>query len=31
MGDERMDNYRHERNQISIDGLPTYLFEDQPQ
>jgi hypothetical protein len=31
MGDERMDNYRHERNQISIDGLPTYLFEDQRQ
>jgi hypothetical protein len=30
MGDERMDNYRHERNQVSIDGLPTYLFEDQP-
>ncbi|HET6326201.1 MAG TPA: pyridoxamine 5'-phosphate oxidase family protein [Planctomycetaceae bacterium] len=29
MGDERMDNYRHERNQVSIDGLPTYLFEDQ--
>ena len=28
MGDERMDNYRHERNQTSIDGLPTYLFED---
>ncbi len=28
MGDERMDNYRHERNQVSIDGLPTYLFED---
>jgi len=30
MGDERMDNYRHERNQVSIDGLPTYLFEAQP-
>ena len=30
MGDERMDHYRHERNQTSIDGLPTYLFEDQP-
>jgi hypothetical protein len=28
MGDERMDEYRHERNQQSIDGLPTYLFED---
>jgi len=31
MGDERMDQYRHERNQTSIDGLPTYLFEDPPQ
>lgn len=28
MGDEKMDVYRHERNQKSIDGLPTYLFED---
>jgi hypothetical protein len=28
MGDERMDEYRHERNQTSIDGLPTYLFDD---
>lgn len=28
MGEERMDQYRHERNQVSIDGLPTYLFED---
>jgi hypothetical protein len=27
MGDERMDAYRHEKNQTSIDGLPTYLFE----
>ena len=30
MGDERMDAYRHEKNQRSIDGLPTYLFEDAP-
>ena len=22
--------YRHERNQRSIDGLPTHLFDDQP-
>lgn len=28
MGDEKMDEYRHERNQKSIDGLPTYLFEE---
>lgn len=28
MGDERMDQYRREKNQRSIDGLPTYLFED---
>jgi hypothetical protein len=27
MGDEKMDAYRHEKNQTSIDGLPTYLFE----
>jgi len=30
MGDERMDAYRRERNQRSIDGLPTYLLEDPP-
>lgn len=30
MGDEKMDRYRHEKNQRSIDGLPTYLFEDPP-
>lgn len=30
MGEERMDQYRHERNQRSIDGLPTYLFDDPP-
>lgn len=30
MGDERMDAYRRERNQQSIDGLPTYLFDDPP-
>lgn len=28
MGEQGMDQYRHERNQTSIDGLPTYLFED---
>jgi Pyridoxamine 5'-phosphate oxidase len=28
MGEERMDAYRRERNQQSIDGLPTYLFDD---
>ncbi len=28
MGDERMDEYRRQKNQTSIDGLPTYLFED---
>jgi hypothetical protein len=28
MGDERMDAYRREKNQTSIDGLPTYLFKD---
>lgn len=30
MGDERMDEYRHQRNQRSIDGLPTHLFDDPP-
>jgi hypothetical protein len=30
MGERRMDEYRHERNQKSIDGLPTYLYEDPP-
>jgi len=30
MGAERMDAYRRERNQRSIDGLPTYLLEDPP-
>src|SRR5262245_29635841 len=30
MGEDRMDQYRHEKNQQSIDGLPTYLFEDGP-
>ena len=29
MGEEKMDEYRHQRNQKSIDGLPTFLFEDQ--
>ncbi len=28
MGDERMDEYRRQKNQRSIDGQPTYLFED---
>jgi hypothetical protein len=28
MGEERMEAYRHERNQRSIDGLPTYLYEE---
>src|SRR5262245_10943810 len=30
MGEQRMDEYRHERNQQSMDGLPTYLLEDPP-
>jgi hypothetical protein len=30
MGDEKMDEYRHQKNERSIDGLPTYLFEDAP-
>lgn len=30
MGEQKMDEYRHQRNQKSIDGLPTYLFEDPP-
>ena len=30
MGDERMDEYRRAKNQTSIDGLPTYLFDEQP-
>jgi hypothetical protein len=30
MGEERLDAYRRERNQQSIDGLPTYLFEERP-
>ena len=28
MGEEKMDEYRRQRNQQSIDGLPTFLFED---
>jgi hypothetical protein len=28
MGDERMDEYRHKRNETSIDGLPTHLFDE---
>jgi hypothetical protein len=28
MGDQKMDEYRHQKNQTSIDGLPTYLFEE---
>lgn len=30
MGEERMEEYRHQRNQRSIDGLPTYLYEEPP-
>ena len=30
MGDQKMDEYRQQKNQRSIDGLPTYLFEDPP-
>lgn len=30
MGEQKMDEYRHERNQWSIDGLPTHLFADPP-
>src|SRR5438105_7473130 len=28
MGEEGMDDHRHTRNQLSIDGLPTDLFEE---
>src|SRR5262249_18582388 len=28
MGEERLTEYRRERNQRSIDGLPTYLDEE---
>ena len=28
MGEEKMDEYRHRKNRVSIDGLPTYLFAD---
>ncbi len=28
MGDARMDAYRRDHNQKSIDGLPTHLFDD---
>src|SRR5215475_2395905 len=31
MGDEKMDEYRRLKNQTSIDGLPTFLFENSPQ
>jgi hypothetical protein len=27
-GEQGMDEYRRERNQVSIDGLPTYLLEE---
>lgn len=30
MGEERLNEYRRERNQQSIDGLPTYLCEESP-
>jgi hypothetical protein len=29
MGDQKMDDYRRQKNQTSIDGLPTFLFEEQ--
>jgi hypothetical protein len=29
-GEEGMEEYRHERNEQSLDGLPTYLFDDPP-
>jgi hypothetical protein len=28
MGDEGMDEYRHKRNTLTIDGLPTHLFDE---
>jgi Pyridoxamine 5'-phosphate oxidase len=28
MGEEKMNEYRQRKNQVSIDGLPTYLFAD---
>jgi hypothetical protein len=28
MGEERLEEYQHKRNERSIDGLPTYLFND---
>ena len=28
LGEKGMDEYRHQRNERSMDGLPTYLFED---
>lgn len=28
MGEQKMDEYRHERNERSIDGLPTHLFDE---
>jgi hypothetical protein len=30
MGEERLAEYRHERNLAGIDGLPTYLEEPPP-
>lgn len=27
MGEAGMDEYRHKKNQVSIDGLPTHLFD----
>jgi hypothetical protein len=30
VGEEGMDDYRRRKNQMSIDGLPTYLLEEQP-
>jgi len=30
MGEQKMDEYRQQKNQRSIDGLPTYLLDDPP-
>lgn len=30
MGEQKMEEYRRERNQRSIDGMPTHLFADPP-
>jgi hypothetical protein len=28
MGEEKMEDYRHKKNQVSIDGLPTHLYDE---